>query len=62
MSDLAGADWFKSSRSNGSGACVEIAWLPNGETAVRDSKDPTAPALVFTAAEWTAFIEALPIQ
>ena len=47
--------WHKSSYSNGTGgACVEIADLDGGH-AVRDSKNPTGPALTFTAAEWTAF-------
>jgi predicted secreted Zn-dependent protease len=46
--------WHKSSYSNGGGACVEVADL--GTTrAVRDSKNPTGPALQFTAAEWSAF-------
>jgi Domain of unknown function (DUF397) len=56
-SDLAGARWRKSrhSGSNG-GECVEVAFLPGGRVAVRDSKDAGAgPALVFTEAEWAAF-------
>ncbi|MGH3920871.1 MAG: DUF397 domain-containing protein, partial [Pseudonocardiaceae bacterium] len=48
--------WRKSSYSNGSGgACVEVADLNHGSRAVRDSKDPTGPALMFTATEWAAF-------
>ena len=54
--DLTGARWFKSSRSNGGGECVEVAWLDGG-VGVRDSKNPTGPALVFTPGEWRAFTE-----
>lgn len=46
--------WRKSTRSNSQAACVEVANL-DGHRAVRDSKNPTGPALVFTAAEWSAF-------
>jgi hypothetical protein len=53
--DLTGAKWFKSKRSSGNGACVEVA-LINEATAVRDSKNPTGPSLIFTAAEWNAFV------
>jgi hypothetical protein len=50
--------WRKSSRSGGSGGnCVEVATLPDGGRAVRDSKDPTGPVLRYTAEEWLAFIE-----
>jgi hypothetical protein len=36
---------------------VEVAFLDGGRVAVRDSKEPTGPALLFTAAEWSAFVD-----
>jgi hypothetical protein len=48
--------WVKSSRSNGAGQCVEAASLGDGRIAVRDSKDPDGPALVFSPEEWSAFV------
>lgn len=53
--DLSEARWFKSSRSGGSKECVEVAFLGGGMVGVRDSKNPTGPALVFTPGEWEAF-------
>ncbi|WP_159846449.1 DUF397 domain-containing protein [Nocardia sp. CY41] len=53
--DLSGARWFKSSRSSGGKECVEVAFLDGGQVGVRDSKNPTGPALVFTPGEWDAF-------
>jgi hypothetical protein len=52
------AVWRKSSRSNGNGGnnCVAVAFLGDGATAVRDSKNPAGPALVFTRDEWDAFV------
>jgi Domain of unknown function (DUF397) len=54
--DLSPAVWRKSTFSNNTGACVEVADLDSSDgRAVRDSKNPTGPALMFTAAEWSAF-------
>jgi Domain of unknown function (DUF397) len=52
-----GASYKTSSRSNGNGGnnCVEVALLLDA-VAVRDSKDPQGPALIFSPAEWTAFM------
>ena len=54
--DLTGAVWRKSSYSSNGGDCVEVARNLPGVVAVRDSKDPDGPALVFTADEWRAFV------
>jgi hypothetical protein len=53
--DLSGAPWFKSSHSGSTGDCVEVAWIPGGKVGVRDSKNPTGPALTFAPSEWDAF-------
>ncbi|MGW4767217.1 DUF397 domain-containing protein [Nocardia sp. NPDC004278] len=53
--DLSHAVWRKSTRSSGSRDCVEVAFLDGGLVGVRDSKNPTGPALVFTSRAWNAF-------
>ena len=54
---LPGLAWQKSSRSNPSGNCVELAELPDGAgVAVRNSRDPDGPVLVYTEHEIAAFI------
>jgi hypothetical protein len=53
---LQGVTWQKSGRSGPNGNCVECAALPDGGVAVRNSKDPEGPALIYTAAEIEAFI------
>ena len=47
--------WRKSSYSNPSGNCVEAAELAGG-VALRDSRFPDGPALVFASATWDAFL------
>jgi hypothetical protein len=54
---LPGAAWQKSRRSNPSGNCVELARLPHGAGfAMRNSRDPEGPALIYTYEEIAAFI------
>ena len=54
-SEFWGARWQKSSFS-GTSNCVEMAQLPNGEVAVRNSRDPDGPALIYTRPEIDAFL------
>nr|WP_079181514.1 DUF397 domain-containing protein [Streptomyces sp. Tue 6075] len=55
--DLTAAAWRSSSYSNEEGGnCVQVADGFPGVVPVRDSKNPTGPALVVPAAAWSAFI------
>jgi hypothetical protein len=51
------ARWQKSRYSNSQGACVEMALLPGGNIAMRNSTDPTGPALIYTRAEIQALFQ-----
>jgi hypothetical protein len=54
--DLSRAEWRKASYSStNGGACVEVAGNLPGVVAVRDSKDPEGPKLVFSLDEWRSF-------
>ncbi len=55
-SRLSGVDWRKSTFSNPSGNCVELAELANGLVAVRNSRDPEGAVLVYTRPEIDAFL------
>jgi hypothetical protein len=49
--------FIKSSFSNGTAECVEVAKTSDGGRAVRDSKNPDGPVHFFTVGEWAAFID-----
>ena len=56
-SELPSVNWIKSRRSGPQGGnCVEIAHLPDGQVAMRNSRHADGPALIFTHAEWDSFL------
>ncbi|MEU7133125.1 DUF397 domain-containing protein [Streptomyces sp. NPDC046261] len=55
-SDIDDVVWRKSRHSNSQGSCVEFAKLPGGGIAVRNSRHPDGPALVYTPAEIEAML------
>ncbi|WP_018352540.1 DUF397 domain-containing protein [Longispora albida] len=51
-------NWRKSTHSGSATPdCVEVAFAPGGEVAVRDTKDRQGAVLEFSAADWAAFVE-----
>jgi hypothetical protein len=54
-----GIVWHTSSYSTNEGACVQVAPGPD-RVLVRDSKDPTGPALALPTPAWQAFLLTLP--
>jgi hypothetical protein len=56
--EVSSLEFRKSTFSGGNGGgCVEVAELPDGGRAVRDSKQgSTGPILWFNAVEWEAFL------
>jgi hypothetical protein len=53
---IEGANWTKSRHSAPGGNCVEVAALQDGSIAVRNSRHPQGPALIYTRAEVAAFV------
>ncbi|MBB2914465.1 hypothetical protein FHS43_005777 [Streptosporangium becharense] len=53
---MEGVAWRKSRFSNPSGNCVELAELPGGDVAMRNSRDPEGAALIYTRSEIDAFV------
>jgi hypothetical protein len=57
--DLSEAVWRKSGRSGPTGDnCVELAAV-DGLIAIRDSKSPSQPPLIFKPSTWTIFTDRL---
>ncbi|MES9524122.1 DUF397 domain-containing protein [Streptomyces capoamus] len=53
--EIGDAVWRKSRHSNANGNCVEVARLSDGSVAVRNSRFPQGPALIYTREEMVAF-------
>lgn len=49
-------EWYVSTYTGGQGNCVQVADLPAGRRAVRDSKHPDGGFLLFSPEEWKAFV------
>jgi hypothetical protein len=54
--ELGVLDWRAAGRGGQAGSGVELARLPDGQIAVRNSADPDGPALIYTRAEIEALI------
>jgi hypothetical protein len=54
--DYSRREWRTSSRSYGTGNCLEVAARRGARIDVRDSKHPDGAVLRFASAEWNAFV------
>jgi hypothetical protein len=54
--ELGAVRWRKCRAGNPNGDCVEVAHLRDGDVAVRNSRDPYGPVLIYTRAEIAAFL------
>jgi hypothetical protein len=54
--DIRRAEWSKSSYSSANGQCIQVARNLPGVVAVRDSKNPDGPKLIFSPADWQTFV------
>ena len=51
--------WRTATFTSGQGNCVEVAGLPDGGMAVRDTKDRDGGTLRFSAEAWRQFTSAI---
>ncbi|MEV4531580.1 DUF397 domain-containing protein [Streptosporangium sp. NPDC049304] len=54
--DLSGAEFRTSTLSGPNNDCVQVATNLPGLVAIRDSKDPAGPALIFSPTAWDDFL------
>ncbi|MGH3225213.1 MAG: DUF397 domain-containing protein [Streptosporangiaceae bacterium] len=54
--DIRRAEWSKSSYSSANGQCIQVARNLPGLVAVRDSKNPDGPKLIFSPGDWRTFV------
>ncbi|MEV0971621.1 DUF397 domain-containing protein [Microtetraspora glauca] len=57
--ELGDVPWRKSRHSNPNGNCVELAPLPDGSVAMRNSRHPEGPALIYSASDLLLFARAV---
>lgn len=56
---LAGFAWRKSRHSNPNGNCVELAVLPDHRVAMRNSRHPAGPVLIYGISDIAGFIRSV---
>lgn len=56
--DLSNVEWLRSDDEDEEpgGGRIEVAFLDDGTTLMRDGEDPEGAVLVFTPQEWEAFV------
>ncbi|AUH40547.1 DUF397 domain-containing protein [Streptomyces sp. CMB-StM0423] len=54
---ILGARWQKAKSSDALNDCIEVARLTQNEYAIRNSRFPDGPALIYTQAEFDAFVD-----
>lgn len=56
--DLSSVEWQRSDgdEEESGGGRIEVAFLDDGTTLMRDGEEPDGPVLVFTPQEWEAFV------
>lgn len=55
--DTAAARWERTVREDGTPAALEIGYADNGLVALRMADEPEGDLLIYTPAEWKAFVE-----